>query len=180
MSHEEFKQRQLEQGKQMSPLFATPGFSTKTFKRDWLHIVDQGVGGRLHWQLLHKGTKAAGLGLIRVLTILGHVFNYQAMLLSVFRYQIPRRLPPPDLGLEIRYFSKNPIDFKPRQKKTEKRFPKQKRQKSSLEVIKNDFSEKSMFAIPSLRQPRFWSPQHRNSGSEVDQKKMAWKQVRDE
>ena len=35
---------QLEQGKKISPLFAAPSFSTKVFRRDWLRIVDQGVG----------------------------------------------------------------------------------------------------------------------------------------
>ena len=44
LSDEEFVQRQLEQGKKVSPLFAIPGFSTKFFRRDWLHIEDQGVG----------------------------------------------------------------------------------------------------------------------------------------
>ena len=44
LSHEDFLQRQLEQGKKISPLFAAPGVTTKVFRRDWLHIVDQGVG----------------------------------------------------------------------------------------------------------------------------------------
>ena len=46
--------------------------------------------GFIRRTLLAKGTKAAGFGLIRFLTIIGHAFNYQAMLLFVFRVQIPR------------------------------------------------------------------------------------------
>ena len=44
MTDEDFLQRQLEQGKKTSPLMAAPGVTTKIFRRDWLHIVDQGVG----------------------------------------------------------------------------------------------------------------------------------------
>ena len=44
MSTDDFLIRQRRQGKKISPLFGIPGFSLKIFRRDWLHIVDQGIG----------------------------------------------------------------------------------------------------------------------------------------
>jgi hypothetical protein len=40
----QFLQRQIQQGKTISLIFSIPGMTLKVFKRDWLHLVDQGVG----------------------------------------------------------------------------------------------------------------------------------------
>ena len=44
LSHDEFICRQIRRGIPISPLFAVPGVTTDVFRRDWLHIVDLGVG----------------------------------------------------------------------------------------------------------------------------------------
>ena len=44
LSHQDFLLRQLWQGKKISPLFTVAGVTTAVFRRDWLHIVDQGIG----------------------------------------------------------------------------------------------------------------------------------------
>ena len=60
-----------------------------------------------------------------------------------------------------------------RRAKTRKRAPKafKKRENSTPTFIKNDFGEKSIFAIQPLRKPRFLSPRHRNADPEIDQKR---------
>ena len=58
-------------------------------------------------------------------------------------------------------------------------FQGEKKQKSGYRPwnsLKNDFREESIFAIPSLRKPRFGSPKRRNFDSEID-KNMTWKQA---
>ena len=55
--------------------------------------------------LLARGTKAAGVGVARFLTIGGHAS--EAMLLGLERAHVPCRSPPPDPGLRIRYITKN-------------------------------------------------------------------------
>ena len=92
--------------------------------------------------------------------------------------QIPRRSASPVQGLRIRLhllFS----SLVSRPKKTEKRLPRppKKQQKSTPKSTKNGFCEKSIFAILSMRRPRFWSPKRRNSDAEVD-KQITWKQAR--
>ena len=62
--------------------------------------------------MLVRGTKAACSGIVPLLTISGHAFSYQAMLLSVFRAQIGGRSASPDPLLEIHGTIKNPSDFK--------------------------------------------------------------------
>ena len=52
----------------------------------------------------------------------------------------------------------------------------EKQQNSIPKFIKRDFRGKSIFAIPSMRKPRFGSPKHRNFDSEFD-KKMTAKQA---
>lgn len=42
-SHADFIAAQLRAGRKVSPLFTAPGVTTKVFRRDWLHAVDQGV-----------------------------------------------------------------------------------------------------------------------------------------
>ena len=91
--------------------------------------------GNIRRPLLARGIKAAGLGIVRFLTINGHAFSYKAMLLTVFRTQIGSRLPAADPGLEIRFSIQNPSDFEIvfKTTKTRETDPKalQKRKKST-------------------------------------------------
>ena len=88
---------------------------------------------------------------------------------------------PPDPEYEIRFFIQDRFVFKLvfKAKRTRKTVPKalKKQQKSIPKFIKNDFHEKSFFAIRSMGKPRFGSPKRRNFDSEID-KKMTWKQAR--
>ena len=43
LSHHDFIAQQLRRGKRISPLFLIPGVTTRTVRRDWLHICDQGI-----------------------------------------------------------------------------------------------------------------------------------------
>ena len=43
LSHYEFLAKQLQRGALISPIFDAPFVSTKTFRRDWLHLVDLGI-----------------------------------------------------------------------------------------------------------------------------------------
>ena len=105
----------------------------------------------------------------------------QATLLSVLRAQLGGRSAPADPRLEIRFFIKNPSDLK-LVFETEKAIqtapkPSKKRQTITPKFIKLDFSEQHLFAILSLRKPRFVSPQRGNVGLESD-KQVTWKQAR--
>ena len=44
LSLADFVERQIRRGKRVTPLLSIPGVSLNTFRRDWLHAVDQGVG----------------------------------------------------------------------------------------------------------------------------------------
>ena len=108
--------------------------------------------------------------------------SYQ--LLSDLKARIGGRSAPPDPELAIRFIIQNPADFMLvcKTQKTRKTAPEttQKRQTSMPKFIKNDFKndfKESIFAIHSLRKLRFWSPQHRNFGSEIDNK-VTWKQTK--
>ena len=43
LSHHEFLAKQLQRGALISPIFDAPFVTTKTFRRDWLHLVDLGI-----------------------------------------------------------------------------------------------------------------------------------------
>ena len=43
LSHYDFLAKQLQRGALISPIFAAPFVTTKTFRRDWLHHVDLGI-----------------------------------------------------------------------------------------------------------------------------------------
>ena len=58
LTTEQFLQRQVEQGRRISPIFSVPGMEIYIFRVDWLHAVDQGVAadfiGNTFESLLHK------------------------------------------------------------------------------------------------------------------------------
>ncbi len=58
LTHEMLLARLAEQGRQPSPLFHLPGVTNQTFKPDWLHTLDLGVGSdgvaNIFWVLLPK------------------------------------------------------------------------------------------------------------------------------
>ena len=92
---------------------------------------------------------------------------------------------PPDLhhqnhSTRIWFHYQNPPVFKSvfKARKSEKPLPRPptKRQKSIPTFTKNDFHEKLIFTIPSMRKRRSRSPKRRKFESETD-KKMTWKQA---
>ena len=87
---------------------------------------------------------------------------------------------PPDPLLRIRFITKNRFIFKSvfKAQKTRKVAPKaSKKHKHRFPKSERDFHDKSIFAIPSMRKPRFGSLKRRNFNSEID-KQMTWKQAR--
>ena len=69
------------------------------------------IGKKIRRPLLARGTKAAGMGLIRFLTIGGHAFQLSGYAFISLEAQIGRWSPAPDQGLRIRYITKNPSIF---------------------------------------------------------------------
>ena len=131
--------------------------------------------------LLVRGTKAAGLKCIDYLSINSHCFSsYQAMFLCLYRTQNTPRSAPPNCSPRIWFHHKNPCVFEPffKARKVRQIAPKasKKQHKSILKFIKNDFHEKSILAIHSMRKQRFVSPKRRKIESEID-KRMTWKQA---
>ena len=53
-SHAQFIERQRAAGIPISPLLSVPGVTTKVFRRDWLHCVDQGVAADYLGNLLKE------------------------------------------------------------------------------------------------------------------------------
>ena len=104
------------------------------------------------------------------------------MLLSVFRVQIGRRSASPDRRLEIRFFIKNPVDFKLvfKTRKTRQTAPKAlpKRQKSTLEFIKKRFQGKTMFGNTFITKTSMFEVPSVEISAQKSINKMTWKQAR--
>ena len=122
--------------------------------------IQKRINQLFHRPLLARGTKVAGLDIARLWTILGHAFSYQAMLLFVFKAQIGLWSALADPLLEIRGTTKNPSDLKLvfEAPKTRKTAPRPSQKTTTPKFRKNDFCEKVIFATPSLRKLRIWSP----------------------
>ena len=106
------------------------------------------------------------------------LFSYQLSAYSCISLEGPktRILPPPDPECEIWDFIGFQACF--RSLKSQKNVSRgiQEPIETILKVFENDFHEKSIVAIPSMRKPRFASPRRRNFDSEID-KEITWKRA---
>ena len=131
--------------------------------------------------LLAMGTKAECCGIIQFLTIGGHAFSYQALLLSVFRAQIPWDLPRQIWDSRF-VFQQNLSEFKLvfKTEKPEQRLPRppKKQQNSTLWFIINDLSETTIFAIPPHCENLDLGIPSVDISIQKSIKKMTWKQTR--
>ena len=124
---------------------------------DGLFIATRGCGAGLvetRRTLLAKGIKAAGLGIVWFLTICCYAFRGpQSVVDSPRQIKVSRSVSTPKIHLNLNLFS--------RHEKTRKTAPKasRKQQKSIPKFIKNDFFEKWIVPIRSLRKPRIWESQ---------------------
>ena len=123
--------------------------------------------------LLARGIKAAGLGIVRFGETIGHAFSYHAICGSFIEAQIGRWSAPPGPLIEIRFHTNNPfiVTLALEAQKNTKNWSQnlQKTRNSRPRLITNDFCEKLTFAIPYLWSPRIWSPERRNFDTDIDE-----------